>query len=239
MSKFIPKQGDMAEVRDFESESFVKREFISMSSNGRYLCWSEDKNFASVWKYARPVDKFRELKECYELGAKFEYYDEHTKNWYRTNQPNWDENTMYRIRNGITSQAFKKHRKEIVAWWNGVKIEYYNNGIHAWLHVQTPSWSLITDYRIKEPEFKVGEWVQDKISHSILQACKDMIEKNFEKWEPKENEWCVFWHNDFNGNRPFYTVGKFQKEDGEYFDTDGIAWDNIAPLAFIETLKDK
>ena len=95
-------------------------------------------------------------------------------------------------------------------------------------------------YRIKEPKLKVGDWVIEASTGELKQVVCGPNERVSNKWTPKKNEWCVFWYNDFYGNRPFYTVTRYlNKEDERYFDVDGIAFDNIAPLEFINTLKEK
>ena len=55
-------------------------------------------------------------------------------------------------------------------------------------------------------------------------------------WQPKEDEWCVFWDNDFTR----YEVGRFIKSKNgvHYFDDGAINRENIAPIEFIQTLKD-
>ena len=56
------KMGDMIEVSEGgcsifdEDESGIFREFISMTSDGRYLCWTDDKSTAYAWAYARPAE---------------------------------------------------------------------------------------------------------------------------------------------------------------------------------------
>ena len=54
MSEF--KQGDMIEVSDYGTD-WERREFISSTSNGKFLCWSEDKAYATTWQYTRPIQK--------------------------------------------------------------------------------------------------------------------------------------------------------------------------------------
>ena len=63
---------------------------------------------------------------------------------------------------------------------------------------------------------------------------------NVTKWEPTVNELCVFWYE-----KDSYYIGTFKKivetdthpfKDANDFCTTG--WDNIAPLEFVQTLKE-
>ncbi len=53
MSDFNPKKGDMILVN--YGIKHKEREFISMTSNKRYLCWDENKTEANVWKNVEPL----------------------------------------------------------------------------------------------------------------------------------------------------------------------------------------
>ena len=47
MDKFIPKQGDIIEVSIYSDlTSFNRLEFIAMTNDNKYLCWSKDKTTA-------------------------------------------------------------------------------------------------------------------------------------------------------------------------------------------------
>ena len=53
-------QGEMIEVSDDENfENSFEREFIAMTKNEKYLCWSLNKFNTSTWKYARPIENTR------------------------------------------------------------------------------------------------------------------------------------------------------------------------------------
>ena len=123
----------------------------------------------------------------------------------------------------------------------------------------------VSDYRIKpeEPKFKVGDWVTINNSKpkQFYRFTKDLPEwnktlnyeniellnrgkfhiPNFDRsivklWEPKPNEWCVFWETDVTT----YTVARFHSRSkrGAYITVYGHDFYNIAPLEFIQTLKD-
>ena len=51
MSKYIPKQGEMIFLPELEKQ----REFIAMTSNGKYLCWGNDKTYTRIWNSAEPI----------------------------------------------------------------------------------------------------------------------------------------------------------------------------------------
>jgi len=52
MDKFIPKQGDIIEVSIYSDlTSFNRLEFIAMTNDNKYLCWSKDKTTACVREY--------------------------------------------------------------------------------------------------------------------------------------------------------------------------------------------
>ena len=118
----------------------------------------------------------------------------------------------------------------------------------------------INKYRIKpdepdESEFKVGDWVVIKPTGrikliTVRDSCHkdrlyDDISGNFfsfkgiELWKPQYEEICVFW----NDNKYYmeYYIGRYDTECSDdlrqaYFNKD--EWDNVAPLEFINTLKD-
>lgn len=97
-----------------------------------------------------------------------------------------------------------------------------------------------------EQTFEAGEWIVDytglifRVTETIMMSNT----KNYKKWEPQDGDLCIFWcNNDFEE----YFVGQYGTTHPE--DTLGVgelkwryikkAWDNIAPLEFIHTLKDK
>ena len=85
-------------------------------------------------------------------------------------------------------------------------------------------------------EFKVGDWVIEKSNGELKQIkigkseCLErklaLYERLCEPWEPKDGEWIICWMDD----EIVYTIERF----------DSMAqYENIAPLEFVNTLKDK
>jgi hypothetical protein len=148
------KPGDIIEVSKYECGKYCKREFIAMTSDNRFLCWNENKNSASAWEYGRDIDKLKELKECEALGAQFEYFNSARQEWVAKDKPVWSKFTKYRIKSNISPEEFKKHSKEIIAWWGGAKIQYYNNPKTKWSAANLPLWSINVKYRIKPKKAK-------------------------------------------------------------------------------------
>ncbi len=100
-------------------------------------------------------------------------------------------------------------------------------------------------YRIKPyPNFKIGDWIQHPDDY-IFQFKKEHINDihlftyEYKLWKPKYNEWCVFWNN----NKSNYTITHFDRKDKHiypYITKYGYGrYQNIAPLEFIQTLKEK
>ena len=54
MSKYVPKHGETVKV-SVDGVAFCEREFISITSNNRYLCWSEGKTEAYAWQYIQSI----------------------------------------------------------------------------------------------------------------------------------------------------------------------------------------
>ena len=67
-----PKQGEMIIVWN-NTGIEVEREFVAMTPDNKYISYTKNKHDVSLWEHAEPINKFKELKKCYELGAKFEY----------------------------------------------------------------------------------------------------------------------------------------------------------------------
>ena len=141
----------------------------------------------------------------------------------------------------------------------------YNKSYPHWIDVCDQNSKMFTIYtadimRIKpdEPKFKVGDWV--KLPGENYQRIYEVAENsvyisNFgnittsigintnaysklELWAPAKGEWCVFW-DDCNRT---YIVSKFERLVGgvnKYREHIGRSWRNIAPLEFVQALKDK
>ena len=111
-------------------------------------------------------------------------------------------------------------------------------------------------YRIKpdEPTFKVGDWVTRdciQIPFQILYTVKDEIvpstligqqwkANSCKLWKPTKYEWCVFWDD---GLEATYMIARYEAMLGALYVSNGnygdetFEWANIAPLDFIQTLK--
>jgi len=120
----------------------------------------------------------------------------------------------------------------------------------------------------EEPGFKVGDWVTIKGSNpkqfkrftgNLPQWNKSLDYENVEllngerfripnfdrsvvkRWKPKAGELCVFWdNNDILVKDDFWVIGKLDSicKEKYYQDKNGNKWDNIAPLEFIDILKE-
>lgn len=42
--------------------------------------------------------------------------------------------------------------------------------------------------------FKVGDWVRDKVNGKVVQLAEHFHPGGIELWEPKPGEWCWFWN---------------------------------------------
>ena len=120
----------------------------------------------------------------------------------------------------------KKHG-EVMKWFIDVTLVLFNLPLDR--------------YRIKSdtPIFKVGDWVTDKEDIWQHYACADYDVK-VTLWEPHKDEWCVFWDD-----LETYIVAKFKRKTlrpVKYVPKSNksteIFYRNIAPLEFVQTLKD-
>jgi len=180
--------------------------------------------------------------------------DTPTNDWYIDNTPAWYEDYIY-----VQKDEYAEFRKaladgETVQLDN--QFEYDSSKLKTWIEVDEISDHIpVAHYRIKsdESKFKTGDWVyctSKQGTTTLRQFKKEMIEwvniYRLTKWEPKENELCVFWDN----NCDEYYIGRygavcFKETFGDefgnhyrYLQQKGD-WGNIAPLKFIETLKEK
>jgi len=114
----------------------------------------------------------------------------------------------------------------------------------------------------KTSPFKVGDWVRVtcefsttiqkiyNITHAAINfeefSTKNINTRSFaplndrgfkiELWQPTEGEWCVFWDRETTDR---YSIRKYRNKVPQgYFDVTSKVWTNIAPLEFIQTLKD-
>jgi len=159
--------------------------------------------------------------------------------WNLRNNPNWTLAYPH-----IQNDEYAEYRK---AQADGKVIQYQENRCNNWINLEhNHTWYFkqpIEQYRIKPDEpFKVGDWVTYQSypkSNGSITSIKDNkavvkslkhgscteIYSDIKLWKPQEGEWCVFWENSNT-----YHVERYQNY------TLNIV--NIAPLEFIQTLKD-
>lgn len=153
----------------------------------------------------------------------------------------YDEPTFHIEDVYVQNDEYAEFRKALV---DGKQLQYkcwYPNQKTKWKDftavTATANFDVAIDYlRIKpdEPEFKVGDWVVDKSSGFTIRAYEGMIKKNFKKWEPVKGKWCVFWDDDTYEE---YIIGRCSKDNSRLPEGYNNPFDNIAPLDFIQTLK--
>ena len=184
--------------------------------------------------------------------------------WVFTTQPSFNPYYIY-----VQNDEYAEFRKALADGKKlQCKLRYPNQQT-KWedfmLEKATQDFNVDLDYlriKHKEPQFKIGDWiihyVGDKkqviqiidisksISSDLLLYYKDGCftynKENTKKWEPREGEWCVFWNNNKE-----YLIAKYntQHNNNDFglleldFWYDKSSWKNIAPLEFVETLKDK
>jgi len=106
-------------------------------------------------------------------------------------------------------------------------------------------WEQIHNYQ-EIAKFNVGDWViynnQPEYEFILWNEKSERHYKNndfknrYTLWKPKKGEFCVFWNRDIQE----YFVTQFQGKVGEtYFTKFEDGFRHIAPLEFIQTLKDK
>ena len=162
--------------------------------------------------------------------------------------------SLYSGHTYVQNDEYAEFRKALK---DGKTIEYSLPTTEQWNVVDNSKqhFSDCFKYRVKpeEPKFKVGDWVRIKHFEKIVQLkgqpfCKPnaiyveelntyFFLEDIELWQPKQNELCVFWNNNYTKN--FYSVGPYKfLSNSLYCDSMSTGWDNIAPLEFIETLKE-
>lgn len=143
----------------------------------------------------------------------------------------------------VINDAYAELRKAIT---EGKIVQYrsweYLNLVELWKDINPANISQhhISALRIKpdEPKFKVGDWCIDTRDNKLKQVLNPeapVVCVYYELWQPQPNEWCVFWKS-----KTAYTIAKFQSRlsCGAYVTEYGHEFYNIAPLEFIQTLKD-
>lgn len=112
---------------------------------------------------------------------------------------------------------------------DGKVIQYLQDD--TWRDVET---TIVggSEYRIKpeEPKFKVGDWV--RVNDVIVQQWEYELQPSYkvELWEPQVGEYICYWspmRKDIHG----YMVAHYEPHM--------LTYKGLAPLEFIQTLKDK
>ena len=195
------------------------------------------------------------------------YYFHKQEGWVLTHKPNWNLDNMYvqndeyaeyrkALAEGKTIQFLQTctgtHSIEPKQWldWNSYG-EYFDKH---------------TQYRVKpeEPKFKTGEWVtvnnsmplqfkrftgdlpkwNKELDYEVVEFINCSMKyqiSNFDRsivkhWKPKQDELCVFYDDD----EAWIIIAKYKDYiNCAYIDNLSRRWDNIAPLEYINTLKDK
>ena len=171
--------------------------------------------------------------------------DHRTNNWHFCRQPEFCYSDTY-----VQNDEYADFRKaladgETVQLDN--QFEYDSSKLKTWIEVDEISDHIpVAHYRIKsdKSKFKVDDWVYCTLKQgttTLRQFKKEMTEwtniYKLTKWVPVENEYCTLW--DDGGD--FYVIGKYlytNTSNKHFCYSIKGSWDNIAPLEFIETLKD-
>lgn len=156
----------------------------------------------------------------------------------------------------IINDEYVEFRKAL-AEGKTIQVRRHINGIetHTISNVTDMLNYAVSDVSIKLDEhlFKVGDWIQFSTTKLLLGKIagfsstnvpyclsgRDKITPNtleLELWTPKPNEWCVFWRTDMTE----YLVSTFnyRRDCGAYITDYGHEFYNVAPLEFINTLKE-
>jgi len=179
----------------------------------------------------------------------FKKLDIEDAEWQFDNTPEFNVHTIY-----IQNDEYVEFRK---AEHDGMQLEFkdteFSTDKNVWVNFSfkdsgTPFYKH-TLIRIKS-QFKVGDWIVGKKSNKVqlfteeLKATFDDIAYQYQElWKPKKGELCVVYDNADEyfigryGERLLYsTYGAIGEITDMYDEND---WNNIAPLEFIDTLKDK
>jgi len=167
------------------------------------------------------------------------------QDWVLTKEPNWETTYIF-----LQNDEYAEFRKALA---DGKQLQI-RDYIGKWVnHYKIPTGNFsypVNRYRIKseEPKFKAGDWVYVVYNsgEASLKPYSDDISSdntifNIKLWEPKSGGIYVFW-DDNNGKRfDYWVIGKLDSicKGKFYLDKNGNKWDNIAPLEYINTLKDK
>ena len=183
-----------------------------------------------------------------------------TDSWFFCRQPEFSTGYVY-----IQNDGYAELRKADV---DGKTIQWKNTTTNEWVDYKSSDSKLYTlglqHYRIKpeEPEFKVGDWVYAKYTSGCeptLSQVREVrgrlvvnipntygtvvgvrIDKvvDLHLWRPTKGCWCVFWDNNTERCRPYYTIAEFWESNTyKFIDIELVEWDNIAPIEFAQTLE--
>jgi len=94
------------------------------------------------------------LKRAFEEGAIIESNGVRYAGWLLNPDPTFAENKDYRIKGGISLEAWDKYKNEIKHWWDGGEIECRNTNSDnpEWEPCSGPTWRVDDgyEYRIKQ-----------------------------------------------------------------------------------------
>lgn len=100
-------------------------------------------------------------------------------------------------------------------------------------------------YKItKQKRFQPGDWFVFVADTKSLMMVTEINEYNSNcsrrdgdavKWEPKNGEWCVFWNDD---SKQEFIIAKCSSKGFNFAEGHNNCWDNVAPLDFVEYLKE-
>lgn len=95
------------------------------------------------------------LKKAFEEGAIIESNGARYTGWLTNPAPNFGKDKEYRIKGGISIEAWNKYKDVIKHWWNGGQVEWIQTGMMnpKWELCDGPTWSteLGVNYRIADP----------------------------------------------------------------------------------------
>jgi uncharacterized protein YodC (DUF2158 family) len=167
-----------------------------------------------------------------------------TNEWCLDMEPSFYEDSIY-----IQNDEYAELRKAIVS---GKYIQKNTTQSTPWQDFTQDYdgkfYCPLSEYRIKPdaPKFKVGDWVvriNDGQLHQIAQDSPlsgTYKSKWYKLWVPKIKELCVFWDDKETDDENIeYYIGKY----GDYSNMLGYdfikkSWDHVAPLEFVESLKE-
>ncbi len=146
----------------------------------------------------------------------------------------------------VINDAYAELRKAIAegrtAQYRSREILEFSGEREVWRDINPANISQyhISVLRIKSDgiQLKVGDWCLDTRDNQLKQVVNpesSVVCIYYKLWTPKPNEWCVFWDTDVTT----YTIARFHSSKHRAYAIDcEYGFCNIAPLEFIQTLKD-